>query len=227
MTTAAAASIPARAAGRLSRWLSVRHPLHTEAAVVLALYGLYEGARGLVVGNAAEAERHALRLAATERSLHLLLEVKLQSAVHMLPGLTSLLAAAYVTLHVTVTAAVLLWLHQRRPAAFPFVRTMLLLASALSLIGFLAYPAAPPRLAGIGIADTASHGPIDLRHDPAGRPSATTRSGSEDRSAAEDLKRDLWVRVTRVCRCEPTPHRQTLGSHRRWESPSRGRDRDG
>jgi siroheme synthase (precorrin-2 oxidase/ferrochelatase) len=36
---------------------------------VLALYGLYEFARGLVVGNGAEAERHARRLAATERSL--------------------------------------------------------------------------------------------------------------------------------------------------------------
>lgn len=82
----------------------------------------------------------------------------------MLPGLTSLLAAAYVTLHVAVTAAVLLWLHQRHPAAFPFVRTTLLLTSGLSLIGFLAYPTAPPRLAGIGIADTVSHGPINLNH---------------------------------------------------------------
>jgi PAP2 superfamily len=127
MTAAAAASIATRATGPLSRWLSVRHPLHTEAAAVIALYGLYEVARGLVVGNAAEAERHARRITATERPLHLLLETKLQSAVHVLPGLTSLLAAAYLTLHLTVTAAVLLWLHQRRPAAFPFVRTTLLL----------------------------------------------------------------------------------------------------
>jgi hypothetical protein len=65
MTTAAAASIAARATGPLSRWLSVRHPLRTEAAAVLTLYGVYEVARGLVVGNGAEAERHALRLAAT------------------------------------------------------------------------------------------------------------------------------------------------------------------
>ena len=73
-------------------------------------------------------------------------------------------AAAYMTLHLAVTAAALLWLHQRRPAAFPFVRTTLLLASGLSLIGFLAYPTAPPRLAEIGIADTVSRGPIDLNH---------------------------------------------------------------
>ena len=58
----------------------------------------------------------------------------------------------------------LLWLHQRRPAAFAFVRTTLLLASALALLGFLAYPTAPPRLAGIGIADTVSNGHVDLNH---------------------------------------------------------------
>jgi hypothetical protein len=83
MTTAAVASIAARATGPLSRWLSVRHPLRTEAAAVLTLYGLYEVARGLVVGNGAEAERHALRLAATERSLHLLPEEGFAKAPRM------------------------------------------------------------------------------------------------------------------------------------------------
>jgi PAP2 superfamily len=38
------------------------------------------------------------------------------------------------------------------------------LASGLSLIGFLAYPTAPPRLAGIGITDTVSNGHVDLNH---------------------------------------------------------------
>src|SRR5215208_7591499 len=60
------------------------------------------------------------------------------------------------------SACVLLWLHQRRPAAFAFVRTTLLLASGLALVGFLVYPTAPPRLAGIGIADTVSNGHVDL-----------------------------------------------------------------
>jgi hypothetical protein len=85
-------------------------------------------------------------------------------AAHTLPGLTSLLGVAYLTLHLAVTGGVLLWLHQRRPAAFPFVRTTLLLASALSLVGFLVYPTAPPRLAGIGIVDTVSNGHVDLNH---------------------------------------------------------------
>jgi hypothetical protein len=162
--TTAAAMLTAPAVGRRRSWLSVRHSLRSEAAAVLGLYGLYELSRGLVVGNTAEADRHAHRLVALERTLHLFGEADVQHAAHALPGLISLLGIAYLTLHLSVTATVLLWLHQRRPAAFPFVRTSLLLASGLSLVGFLLYPTAPPRLAGIGIADTVSNGHIDLNH---------------------------------------------------------------
>jgi hypothetical protein len=159
MTAAAVATT-----GRFRRWLSVRHSLRVEAALVVTLYGGYELARGLVVGNTKEADRHADRLVALERSLHLFVEGKVQHAADVLPGLAGPLGVAYLTLHLAVTAVVLLWLHQRRPTAFPLVRTTLLVASALALFGFLAYPTAPPRLAGIGIADTVSNGHIDLNH---------------------------------------------------------------
>jgi PAP2 superfamily len=164
MTTAAATAVAGGAAGRLRTWLSLRHSLRGEAAAVLALYGLYELARGLVVGDTAEADRHANELVALERSLHLFVEGNVQRAAHAVPGLTGLLGAAYLTLHLAVTAGLLLWLHQRRPAAFPFVRTTLLLASGLALVGFLVYPTAPPRLAGVGLVDTVSGGRVDLNH---------------------------------------------------------------
>src|SRR6266540_1528111 len=66
--------------------------------------------RGLVVGDTSEANRHALQLVGLERSLHLFLEANVQHAAHALPGLTSLLGTAYLTLHLAVTAGVLLWL---------------------------------------------------------------------------------------------------------------------
>ena len=159
MTAAAAATT-----GRLRAWLSMRHSLGIEAALVVTLYGAYELSRGLVVGNSSEADHHAERLVALERSLHLFVEGKVQRAADALPGLRGLLGVAYLTLHLAVTAVVLLWLHQRRPTAFPFIRTALLAASALALVGFIAYPTAPPRLAGIGIADTVSNGHVNLNH---------------------------------------------------------------
>ena len=85
MTTTAATSMPVRTAGRLRGWLSVRHSLRSEVVVVLVLYGLYELSRGLVVGNAGEADRHAYRLIAVQRSMHLLFEANVQRAAHS-PG---------------------------------------------------------------------------------------------------------------------------------------------
>jgi len=162
MTTAAIRSPSHRTGGRLGCCLSMRHSFRTEAAGALALYGLYELARGLVGADTAEADRHAHRVVALERSLHLFVEANVQRAVQAVPGLTGLFGVAYLTLHLTVTAGVLLWLHRRRPEGFPFVRTALLLASGLALVGFLLYPTAPPRLAGVGIVDTVSGRHVDL-----------------------------------------------------------------
>ncbi len=162
MTTAAINSPSIRTVGRLGAWLSVRHSLRIEVAGALSLYGLYELARGLVGTDTAEADAHAHRLVALERSLHLFVEAKVQRAAQTLPDVTSLFGVAYLTLHLAVTAGVLLWLHRGHPDGFPFVRTALLLASGLALVGFLVYPTAPPRLAGVGISDTVSRAHIDL-----------------------------------------------------------------
>ena len=151
-----AASMSARTAGRLGSWLSVRHSLHAKAALVLTLYGLYELARGMVVGNAAEAVRHARQLVTLERSTGLFIEERMQDATHAFPGLIDLLGISYLTFHLAVTVVVLLWLHRRRPAAFPLVRTTLVLASGLALVGYLVYPTAPPRLSGIARSQTPS-----------------------------------------------------------------------
>ena len=145
-------------------WVAERHSLGVEAFGVLALYGLYEATRGLIVGDRASAVQHAHDVASLERSLHVFVEGQVQDAARSLPGLIGTLGMLYLTLHLTVTGAYLLWLHRRRPAAFPLVRTALLLASALALIGYLAFPTAPPRDAALGISDTISSGSVDLNH---------------------------------------------------------------
>ena len=134
MITAATSSV-VRPARRLRNWQSLRHTLRTEAITVLCLYGVYELARSVVVGDAAEAQRHAGQLVALDQSLHLLVEANVQDFARALPGLTGLLGVAYLTLHLGATSALLLCLHQRRPTVFPYVRTTLLLASGIALVG--------------------------------------------------------------------------------------------
>jgi len=89
MTAAAAATT-----GRLRGRLSVRHSLGLEAALAVPVYGVYELARGLVVVNTREADRHADQLVALERSLHLFVERRVQHAADALPGLAGLLGVS-------------------------------------------------------------------------------------------------------------------------------------
>ncbi len=147
-----------------SGWLADRHSLGAEAALVVGLYAVYETSRGLVAGGSAVALDHARMIASLERSLHVFVEANVQHAARALPGVVGTLGLLYLTMHLAVAGTCLVWLHRRRPAAFPLVRTTVLIASGLALIGYVAFPTAPPRLAALGIADTISGDHVDLNH---------------------------------------------------------------
>jgi hypothetical protein len=128
-----------------------------------------------------------------------------QRPAHALPALTGLLGVAHLSLHLAVTAGTLLWLHQSRPSVFPFVRTTLLLASGLALVGLLVYPTTPPRLAGLGIVDTVSSGRVDLNHGLVSslyNPDAAVPS--------------MHIGYARRRRCESAPLRAKLSCAPRW-----------
>jgi hypothetical protein len=147
-----------------SGWLAERHSLGAEAVLVVGLYAVYETSRGLAAGGPGVALHHARMIASLERSLHVFVEANVQHAARALPGLIGTLGLLYLTMHLAVTGTYLLWLHRRRPDAFPLVRTAVLIASGLALIGYMAFPTAPPRLAALGIADTISGDHVDLNH---------------------------------------------------------------
>jgi len=139
---------------RLGRFFARRHSLPIEAALVAGLYAVYESARGLVDVDRATAVAHARAVAALERRLHIFAEPQVQHVFLRSPLFVRALGLLYVSAHLAVTVAVLAWLYARRPSVFPCVRTALIAASMVALAGYLFYPTAPPRLAGLGIADT-------------------------------------------------------------------------
>jgi hypothetical protein len=163
MTRAGPVLLPPRGLARVTSWLAARHSLRSEFVLVLGLYGLSKATRGLVAGSRSLAIRHADDVVSIERSLHLYFEASVQRSSEQVLGLTTALGVAYLTLHLAVTGLLLIWLHQRRPKAYPFARTTLLLASGLAVIGYLSFPTAPPRLSGLRILDTVSgHLPVTL-----------------------------------------------------------------
>lgn len=140
-----------------------------EIATLAALYGVYELVRGQGHATLAAARAHTDDIVALERHLHVYGEHAVQRGVHALPGLPTMLGIAYILLHFVGTTAVLVWIHRRRSFAFPLVRNTLIVSTAVALAVYVLFPAAPPRLAGLGFADTVSKGAhVNLSSDALG-----------------------------------------------------------
>jgi len=127
---------------------------YAEIVGAAALYGLYEIVRGFGSTTLAAARAHTVDIVALERALGVFVERPVQDAAAALPGIPMLLGFGYMSLHLGATAAMLVWAHRSHRDRFAEVRTTLVVATAISLAIYVLYPAAPPRLAGLGFADT-------------------------------------------------------------------------
>jgi hypothetical protein len=145
--------LAARSVGGMQSIFRTRSGL-AELAGVVALYALYEGVRGFGSASLATARAHTADIVGLEQGSGVFVERGVQHAVAGLPVLPMLLGFAYMTLHLGATAAMLVWVHRSHSRAFAHVRTTLVAATSLSLVIYVLYPAAPPRLAGLGFADT-------------------------------------------------------------------------
>ena len=134
--------------------------LWREIALVIVFYGAYTLVRLLIPHNDAAAYAHAGQVMRLEHALIPNIELKLNHALMQAPMLAKAANIYYATAHFAVTLMVLVWLYRQRPAHYRWLRTSLLLATAVALIGFWVYPLAPPRfLTGQGFVDpvTALH----------------------------------------------------------------------
>jgi hypothetical protein len=134
------------------------HRALAEVAALVGLYFLYEVLRGTGGMNLPLALAHTSNIVDLERALGVFHERDVQDWANGLPLMPFLLGTAYMSLHGLVTVGVMRWIYRRRPDAFPLVRTTLVGATAIALVIYVLYPAAPPRLAGLGFADTVSSG---------------------------------------------------------------------
>ena len=108
-------------------------------------YYAYRLVRGFVDGQATLAFENARTLVDAERALGLFFEPGLQAWAR---GEEWLLTGAnwmYVNSHFVITTTFLVWLYIARNHAFYYVRNMFMIAMGLALVGYMAYPTAPPR----------------------------------------------------------------------------------
>jgi hypothetical protein len=141
----------------LHRAASSPHRGAVEVATLIGLYGVYEVVRGRADTTFAVARAHSDWVVSVERDLHVFGERAVQHAADALPALPAVLGIAYLVLHFVGTTAFLLWLHRRHRERFALVRNTLVASTGIALTLYALYPVAPPRLAGLGFADTVSH----------------------------------------------------------------------
>jgi membrane-associated phospholipid phosphatase len=118
-------------------------------------YYVYRLVRGFVDGQAGLAFENARALVDIERSLGLFFEPGLQAWAKGEEWLLTFANWMYVNSHFVVTTTFLIWLYLARNHAYYYVRNMFLVAMGLALVGYMAFPTAPPRfLPEWGFSDT-------------------------------------------------------------------------
>jgi PAP2 superfamily len=110
-----------------------------------AAYNGYQLVRGMVDGKQHLALANAERVIHLERSLGLFFEPHLQHAALSDHWLIDIMNWMYLNSHFIVTTSFLIWLYLARNDHFYFVRNMFLVAMGLALVGYAAFPTAPPR----------------------------------------------------------------------------------
>ncbi len=140
---------PTAATGALRR----RRDWSGQALLFLGAYLLYSGSRWVITGDEGTALEHARWIVELERSLGVAVEASVQQALDGTPVLW-LLNHAYVLAQVAVVPGALVWLYRRDPVVYRRLRDTVIATWLLALLVFWLFPVAPPRLAGLGIADT-------------------------------------------------------------------------
>jgi hypothetical protein len=131
-----------------------RSALAREVGLFIALMAGYEFVRDRVEPSTpAVPLEHAQQIVDAERALGLFVEPDVQRAVNGFPGGEFVTSWIYTLTYTAGFVGFFLWVWFRRRDRFPFVRTWFWIVHGIAVIGFWLYPLAPPRLAGLGLAD--------------------------------------------------------------------------
>lgn len=124
-----------------------RHPrLWFEILLIGVSYYLYSQIRNAVPQERTTALHHAAAVWSLEHHLGLAVERSINHGVNSVTWLIVGMNYYYATLHFIVTVGVLMWLYIHHPGRYGPARLVVFVTTWLALVGFWAYPLAPPRL---------------------------------------------------------------------------------
>jgi membrane-associated phospholipid phosphatase len=135
------------------RWAGSRWRL--QLLLYLSAYWAYSSTRWIAAGEVPKATAHARWIVRLEQSLHLSVEGSVQRALDSGAPIW-VLNHLYLGAQFVVVPGALIWLYARSPAIYRELRNTVLATWLIAVPIYALFPVAPPRLAGIGIADTIS-----------------------------------------------------------------------
>jgi hypothetical protein len=134
-------------------WLRRRDGLQ-QILIVVGGFEVYEGLRHVMTPNWSAAFDNAARIENLERWGHFAWEQSLQRLFLGMPDLVQAMNIFYFVGHFVLTGVFFTWLYFRSREGFRSVGNAFLIATAISLFIHWQFPAAPPRLADVGLTDT-------------------------------------------------------------------------
>jgi hypothetical protein len=150
---AALAGVSVLVKRRTGRWSWVAD-FSTQAALIAALYSLWQLIASYTDRQVTGAVRHALWVWHLERQLGLPSERTMQSLILNHPLLVQACNVFYAQVHAPAVGLFLLWLFVRHRTRFAHYRNVLAVLTLVCLLAYLV-PVAPPRLVGrLGMVDT-------------------------------------------------------------------------
>jgi hypothetical protein len=118
-----------------------------QVLIFAAAYYAYRLVRGAVDGRTtAAAFEHARDIIGLERSLHLFVEPSVQAWGESKPWIIDFASWMYVNAHLPLMIGSLIWLYIFRNRSYYFIRNVFVISMGIALIGYVAFPTAPPRL---------------------------------------------------------------------------------
>jgi len=127
----------------------------TQLSIFFAAYVLYDAARWIFASDPDRARVHAEWIIDLERSVHVAVEGPVQSALGSGAPIW-ILSNVYLAAQLVVLPLSLIWLYRRSRPIYRALRNTVIATWLIAVPIFALFPVAPPRLAGIGIADTVS-----------------------------------------------------------------------
>jgi hypothetical protein len=121
-------------------------PVWRELLIIALFYAAYTATRIILSPTGTEAAFiHAQQVMQWEDKVGINFELSLNGHLLNHERLAVLANLFYLSAHFVVTSLIVVWLYLKRPEHYQWLRSGLMLATGVALVGFWLYPLAPPR----------------------------------------------------------------------------------